>query len=101
MRSVAMQTKCKPNQPVVVLVELLFIYMIYVRWLKWWCGWECACLSGQNSPTPARPTPWRKCSGIHTEHAQLSGERNLEDAIPHNFVSLPQCQRQHNYLKMK
>ena len=47
MRSVAMQTKCKPNQPVVVLVELLFIYMIYVRWLKWWCGWECACLSGQ------------------------------------------------------
>ena len=46
MRSVAMQTKCKPNQPVVVLVELLFIYMIYVRWLKWWCGWECACLSG-------------------------------------------------------
>ena len=33
---------------------------------------------GINSPTPARPTPWRKCSGIHTEHAQLSGERNLE-----------------------
>ena len=33
---------------------------------------------GKNSPTPARPTPWRKCSGIHTEHAQLSGERNLE-----------------------
>ena len=27
MRSVAMQTKCKPNQPVVVLVELLFIYI--------------------------------------------------------------------------
>ena len=32
---------------------------------------------GKNSPTPARPTPWRKCSGILTEHAQLSGERNF------------------------
>ena len=57
MRSVAMQTKCKPNQPVVVLVELLFIYMIYVRWLKWWCGWECACLLGQKFSNTRPPDP--------------------------------------------
>ena len=57
MRSVAMQTKCKPNQPVVVLVELLFIYMIYVRWLKWWCGWECACLLEQKFSNTRPPNP--------------------------------------------
>ena len=38
---------------------------------------------GKNSPTPARPTPWRKCSGITTEHAHLSGVRNLELRNPH------------------
>ena len=19
-----------------------YTFMVYVRWLKWWCGWECA-----------------------------------------------------------